>query len=334
MNLKSKILEFLKGDKTYGFDELALTIFQRQARENAIYAEFLDLMAIKVEQVNEISDIPLFPIRLFKKYALKTGDWQAQTVFQSSGTSDMTDRSRHYVRDPEFYRDVCQQIFSSYYVDPEIEIIALLPSYIESGQSSLVAMVRHLAEIYNQNPGDIFYLYDHTSLMVRINEILNTTGKQVVLFGVSFALLDFAESFCLEDERLRILFTGGMKNRRKEMNYEEVYDRLKTSFPLSSVDSEYGMTEMFSQSYSIDDRQGWFKAGRTLQIFGKELYDPLSDVKIGKTAQLGFIDLANIDTLSFILTDDLVIKDEKDRFKLIGRIHKSDLRGCNLMYQS
>ena len=332
MKLKSKILDFVKGDTSTGFNELALELFQYQSENNSVYKEFLSLINFDPRSLQYIDDIPLLPIKLFKTKEIKTGGWASETVFMSSGSTG-TDRSRHFVRDLDFYKDISSALFTHKYSSENYEVLGLLPSYLENGSSSLVCMVDNLMKIHNLH-SEAFFMYDFKALTKRIENLLNETDKKIVLIGVSFALLDFCERNKIESERLSILFTGGMKNRRKELSYEEVYDILKASFPLSSIDSEYGMTEMFSQSYSLGNREGIFESGRSIRILSKELNDPLSTATDGRAGQIGFIDLANVDSLAFVLTEDMGVSFSDTEFKILGRLQNSDLRGCNLLYQS
>jgi len=332
LNLKSKILEFVSGNTSTSFDELAIELFDYQSKNNVLYAKFLKLLKCNPETIKRIDDIPLLPITLFKQYEIRTGKWKEETVFRSSGTSHSI-KSSHYVKDLDYYNKISKALFENEYPDKNYEILALLPSYIENGESSLVQMVSNLLNHYNEDL-DVFYLYDFEKLNNQIQKILNRTEKNIILIGVSFALLDFCKEYKNDNERVTVIFTGGMKNRREELNYEEVYLGIKTGFPLSSVDSEYGMTEMLSQSYCRNNEKGIFSPGRSLKILCKELYDPRCNAATSKTGQIGFIDLANIDTLSFVLTDDLGVSFSNNEFKVLGRIQSSDLRGCNLLYQS
>ena len=246
----------------------------------------------------------------------------------SSGTGTGSHRSCHHVKDLDFYNNISSEIFRSFYPNDESELFALLPSYIENGNSSLVQMSSHLMSFYNCN-SDNFFLYDFDDLYIKLKK--NPTKKKI-LIGVTFALIDFANAYNIVDQNLTVIFTGGMKNRKREMSFEEVYTSLKNSFPISNIDAEYGMTEMFSQSYSMDSINGNYTEGKTIKIIPKEINDPFKSSKKGKTGQLGFIDLANVDTLSFVLTDDLCIKNKDQSFNLLGRISQSDLRGCTLLY--
>lgn len=330
-NLKYKILEFVHGDGTTHFDELALEIFNYQARNNAVFSRFLSLSQRPL-QISDLSEASFMPIEFFKSMDIKTGNWDSRTEFLSSGTADTQLRSKHIIRDIEFYRNLSLTIFKTFY-NEDYEVLALLPSYIENGESSLVAMVYNLIQTMNSNV-DAYYMYDFDALDSRIRTILRQSNKKILLIGVSFALLDFAERYTISDSRLQLMFTGGMKNRRKEMHFEEVYYRLKKAFPQSSIDSEYGMTEMMSQSYVKDDPEGWFIPAASLQFRVMQIQDPFQKTNLNKTGQLAFIDLGNYNTASFVLTQDLAVARADGAIRIMGRMKDSDMRGCNLLYQN
>jgi len=311
------------------FEDLAIEIYNQQSNENVVYKRFLDIIGKNDLNPNSLEEIPLLPISIFKNQIIKTGKWNDEALFMSSGTESRANRSKHHVKDLDFYNMVSSEIFKSFYPNEKYQIIALLPSYLENGDSSLVQMSKNLMSVYN-SVQDRFYRYNFDDLYDFLNQKHET---KKILIGVTFALVDFANKYKVEDENLTIIFTGGMKNRKREMSFIEVYEILKEAFPLSYIDAEYGMTEMFSQSYTQNDPMGNYSSGRSLKILPKEINDPFKKGKNGKASQLGFIDLGNIDTLSFVLTDDLCIVDANQKFKLLGRISQSDLRGCTLMYQ-
>ena len=278
--------------------------------------------------IQDLNDIPLLPIDAFKHNIIKTEDWEHQTIFKSSGTTKAF-RSQHYIKDLSLYHAILKANFSEFF-NEEYIILALLPSYIENGDSSLVEMVRYLSSHYNSK--DNFFLYNHNELNERILSELNR-GRKLILFGVTFALIDFAEQYKIDNRLLKIIYTGGMKNRKREMDSKTIYKALKSSFPNSIIASEYGMTELSSQAYSINDNDISYKAGRTLRIIPKQLTDPLNTAPDYKTAQLGFIDLANIHSCAFVLTNDLCLTKPNQEFQLLGRMSRSDIRGCHLMYE-
>lgn len=311
------------------FEDLAFRLYSHQSQNNKIYNRFLDILGRLEAKPSSLEDIPLCPISVFKRHPIKTGNWSEENVFMSSGTGDSTFRSKHFVKDLSHYNLVAELIFQSFYTKKDYEIFALLPSYLENGNSSLVQMVSHLMDKYNGHRNN-FFLYNHKDLKEAIQ---SSQASHKILIGVTFALIDFAHDFPIEDPSLSVMFTGGMKNRKQELSFELVYDILNTGFPLSSIDAEYGMTEMFSQSYALNTKKGEYQAGKSIRILSKDLNDALDSAPQNKVGQLGFIDLANVDSLAFVLTDDLCLLKENQVFQVLGRRSESDLRGCTLMYE-
>jgi len=267
------------------------------------------------------------PIDFYKHKEIKTGKWEAEQIFLSSGTGNQI-RSKQHLRSADWYREVTDRIFRQAGFDlAKVKVLGLLPNYLEAGQSSLVHMVNDFVQA-SQTANPQFFLYDQQALADCISELLEE--HEVILFGVTFALLDFALSHCINSDRLKIIFTGGMKNRQEELLHSEVVERLKSSFPTSSILSEYGMTELLSQAYA--DEGGYYNMPATLRVIAKEINDPFETAKFGKTGMLGMIDLANLDTCSFIMTQDLGRVYQNNTFEVMGRLSYSDLRGCNLLY--
>ncbi len=326
--LKEQILELFLSDTAITYNEVALDVFRYQAEHNPVYKQYLDLISCDFMNITHYKDIPLLPISLFKSQEIKTGSWQAETCFMSSGTKDMTNRSRHHVRSLTWYDKISTRIFESKYGHlQEKVILGLLPSYLENGDSSLVHMVSHFCKA-SQTTKPHTYLYQFEELHHRLIEESNK-GSNVILFGVTFALLDMAEQFPSEEMKAHIIFTGGMKNKRQEMSTPELIHKLKTAFPHCHIHSEYGMTELLSQSYG---ENGIYEETATMKVVTKEYNDPLSNAALNRSGALGIIDLGNIDSCSFILTEDKGTKRDETRFTVDGRLSDAELRGCHLLY--
>ena len=331
MNLNQQILNLFEDDSVELFSQVALAVFRYQANYNTLYKRFLSIIKCDPSKIIEVNEIPLLPISCFKRHIIKTGEWQSEKIFLSSGTMKDGVRSQHHIRSLDWYHMISSSIFKTKMIGAsQSEIISLLPSYIENGDSSLVEMVNHLQ--HNSTTDIPFsFLYEFDNLNNRLLSSLDK-GKPVILIGVTFALLDFAEKYHIDNSKLSIIYTGGMKNRRAELEPDEIRYKLKNSFPQSNIYSEYGMTEMQSQAYT--DNGGLFSISPSLRILIKEFQDPLTNRSMTKTGQIGIIDLANIDTLSFILTDDLGVKTSENKFQVLGRLSNSDMRGCHLLYDS
>jgi hypothetical protein len=322
--LEDKIFDVQK----HGFEPLALELFQLQSNENQLYRSFIQALKIDPGKVTDVASIPYLPVSFFKNHEVVTGSFEAETVFESSGTTQ-TGNSRHLLKSTNLYRRSFTKTFELFYGSPkEWCVIGLLPSYLERKNSSLVMMVNDLVEM-STHPESGFYLYEHDKL----SEVLqkNETAKQkTMLIGVTFALLDFAELFRFPLTYTTVMETGGMKGRRKEITRTEVHQILKDAWRLDSIHSEYGMTELLSQAYSAGD--GLFRCPPWMKIILRDEDDPLT-VKTSTTNGLvNVIDLANIYSCAFIATDDIGKLHGDDSFEIIGRMDISDVRGCSLMY--
>ncbi|HFA47714.1 MAG TPA: acyl transferase [Bacteroidetes bacterium] len=323
------MLRQLKNFSGNGFDGLALDIFRFQAAFNETYSRYLSFLKIKTGDVKKAGEIPFLPIQFFKNFSIKTGTWQAETVFTSSGTTGNS-TSRHAVRDLGFYKKNTERGFEKFYGPPSAYcVLALLPSYLERSGSSLVFMADHFIRLSKYKQSGFFL--NNTGELLRVLEGLKKGKTPTLLLGVSFALLDLAERHSIDLQDLVIMETGGMKGRRKELTRNELHAKLKAAFKVKTIHSEYGMTELFSQAYSKGD--GLFCPAPTMKVLAREITDPLSPQKYGRTGALNIIDLANFESISFIATDDLGQVSENGSFTVLGRLDNSDIRGCNLMVE-
>lgn len=309
------------------FEELVWQVFNYQAENCAVYKEFLHNLGVSHNSVNNINDIPFLPIEFFKTHTVTTGNFNAEAIFESSGTTGQV-TSKHYVKDLEIYKEACLSGFKQVYGNlDEYCILALLPSYLERGNSSLVYMVDYFIK-ESKNPNSGFYLnnYQELSEVLKHNE---ANGVKTLLIGVSFALLDLAEQFPQPLSNTIIMETGGMKGKRKELTREELHAVLTKAFSVQKIHSEYGMTELLSQGYSKGD--GIFYPSPSMRIYIRDVNDPLQLAKNKKSGGINIIDLANINSCSFIATSDLGKLHYDGSFEVLGRYDNSDTRGCNLM---
>ena len=334
-NERNAILDVLKFE-TYDFDELALRIFRFQFHNNPLYQAFCQNLDRTPDSVSDLRYIPFLPVQFFKTHAVKTGDFEPAVIFQSSGTTE-SGRSRHLVKSIGWYDYISESIFEKEYGDLEQYILlALLPSYQEQGGSSLVHMVEKFIG-KTKDPHSGFYRYDFDRLGKDLEFFLEGS-KKILLWGVTFALMDFAERWNRKgsatagamDHRLTLIETGGMKGRRKELLRSEVHALMKSAFGVNSVHSEYGMTEMLSQAYSKGE--GVFGMGASMRVMSYDAQDPLTFVGDGISGRCHVVDLANVDSCSFIATDD-ICRTDGNAFEILGRLDHSDIRGCNLLYR-
>lgn len=312
------------------FQELALQLFDYQYHNNAVYGRYVDYLGVDHDKVGSLREIPYMPVEFFKSFQVKTTDFEEQLVFTSSGTTG-ANTSRHYVKSPGVYYKSLIKGFCEYYGSlGDYHVLALLPAYLERTGSSLVTMVEKFMEA-SGNGCDGFYLYDFQSLAAKIDDLLLVSGKKILLIGVTFALLDFAAQYRRNyGSRVVVMETGGMKGRRKEMVRDEVHSILKEALGVDAVHSEYGMTEMLSQAYSMGG--GIYRETSTMRILVRDTTDPLRMVDNGITGGINVVDLANIYSCAFLETRDLGVRYQDGSFKVLGRFDNSDTRGCNLLY--
>lgn len=308
------------------FNAAALSLFRFQAENNPVYKKYIGFRGIDPMKVDKVEKIPFLPIEFFKTQVIKTMEWPEKMVFISSGTTGQTS-GRHFIEDPAFYLRVAEKIFVERYGSLEdYHIFGLLPSYLERGHSSLVYMVAHFIQKSRSSLSG-FYLYDHDTLATHLKK---AAGRKILLFGVTFALLDFAQSNPIDIPGIVAMDTGGMKGRRKEMVREEVHEILKKNLNCHTIHSEYGMTELMSQAYSSGE--GRYRLPPWMRIFIREINDPFRiDARL-RHGGVNVIDLANIHSCAFIETKDLGrVNEEEGYFEPLGRFDNSDVRGCNLM---
>ena len=311
------------------FLQYSLEVFRHQALHSSVYKQYIENLSIKTDQVNTLTDIPFLPIEFFKSHKIITEGQTEDIVFSSSGTTGSI-TSAHYVHDVSIYEDSFNRTFTLFYGEPkQFAILALLPSYLERSGSSLIYMVDDLIK-QSSYPESGYFLYNHDDLFKQLNS-LKEQHIPTVLFGVTYALLDFIEQYSIYFPELIIMETGGMKGKRKEMIREELHEVLTQGFGVATIHSEYGMTELLSQAYSKGS--GIFTCPPWMNVLVRELNDPFSYRKPNQTGGINVIDLANINSCSFIATQDLGKKYDDGSFEILGRFDQSDIRGCNLLVQ-
>ncbi|MCP9748617.1 acyl transferase [Lacihabitans sp. CS3-21] len=331
----------------YSFEKLALEVFRFQFAQNPVYNTYVKFLYKDIKKIDRLEKIPFLPIEFFKNHQVISREVEPQIVFESSGTTS-ANTSRHFVSDLPFYELMSRNTFETFYGPlTDYHVFALLPSYLERNNSSLVYMVQNfIFHSFSQFGG--FYLDNLDEMIQNMTEAAKD-GRKILLVGVTFGLLDlaenevFAEKIRAISDKIIIMETGGMKGRRKEMVREELHAVLTTAFGVKNIHSEYGMTELLSQGYSKGE--GVFYLPKTMKILLREINDPFTylprfalgepdqDVKYrGRTGGINVVDLVNIDSCSFIETKDLgSFTPDYEGFKVMGRFDNSDIRGCNLM---
>jgi len=336
------------------FEKHALALFQHQYKQNVVYQSFCDFLNIDINKISSIERIPFLPISFFKTHIVKTGDFEPEIEFWSSGTTmqkaerqksrkaetlylkplfskgtlSSGEVSRHFVRNVQFYERAFYHSFEHFYGNPENYcFLALLPNYLEQKHSSLIYMMNKLIS-GSKYAESGFYLYNFDELFEKIIA-LKEKKIPTILFGVSFALLDFAEKFSFSAPDLVVFETGGMKGRRSEIVKEELHQILCNAFGVKNIHSEYGMCELLSQAYSNGENR--FAVPPWMKILLRDEKDPLHCSKNLSTGVINIIDFANIHSCAFIATDDLGKRTENGMFEILGRLDAAEIRGCNLL---
>ena len=327
------------------FRKKCLETFRYQYENTEVYRKFVDYLNINPTDIREIEKIPFLPIEMFKNHLVLDKNSAAENYFQSSGTTQMT-RSKHYIADFGLYEQSIYQSFAQFIGKPEDYIfLGLLPNYSENPHSSLIYMVDFLMK-KSDKPENGYFLSNHQELFDLLKQ-LSAENKKVILFGVSFALLDYLD-FCdsellkhINTENLTVIETGGMKGRKEEMTKDELLLILQNGFGTENIYSEYSMTELLSQAYSLGENI--YESPQWMRILIRNTEDPFSYLDAGRTGAINIIDLANIHSCSFIATQDLgkIINGfemasstsflRNGKFQVLGRIDHSDIRGCSLL---
>ena len=309
------------------FETEALKIFRQQAKNNKVYKQFLNLLKIDPLIINKVDKIPFLPVEFFKSHKILSSNDEVEQTFSSSGTTGAV-QSQHFVTDLRIYEESFRRGFEYFYGSiEEYTILALLPGYLERQGSSLIYMVDHLInESASKDSG--FYLNELHELSELLTK-LDSEGEKVLLIGVTYALLDLIEYQKFKLKNTIVMETGGMKGKRKELIRSELHEVLSDGFGLDNIHSEYGMTELLSQAYSLGG--GVFETPPWMKIFIRDTEDPFHTLDHGRTGGINIVDLANVNSCSFIATQDLGRKIGEHKFEILGRFDHSDIRGCNLM---
>ena len=327
MNKLVNRTSFLNIKTSENFNHFALKIFNYQYTNCKVYRSYCDLININCSDVKNYKQIPFLPISLFKTTKVKSFKGKSEKKFFSSSTSNDIP-SKHYVKSLDLYSKSFMTCFNKFYgKESNYVILALLPSYLERKNSSLIYMVETLIKKSNKKDSG-FYLYNYNKLIKTLKK-LESINQKTILIGVSFALIDLIKYKKIKLKNTIVMETGGMKGRQKEISRKELHKLICNGFGIEEVHSEYGMTELLSQAYSTGN--GIFKTPPWMKILIRSIDDPLESIGYEKTGGINIIDLANIDSCSFIATDDLGKKLKKGGFEILGRFDNSDLRGCNLL---
>ena len=312
------------------FLSVALSVFRYQYEHCLPYRDYVDMLNYSVEDIQNLCDIPFLPIEFFKTKQIISKKYTPQLLFSSSGTTG-NQTSTHYIADKKLYEESFLQCFKHFVGNPsDFAILALLPSYLERENSSLVYMVNELIR-QSKNPDSGFYLYNTDEFADKLH-LLSERKQKTLVFGVGFALLDVVEKHQFNYPDLMLFETGGMKGRRKEISREELHKKISQGFGVDAVYSEYGMTELLSQAYSMNGES--FCCPPWMKIVLRDPQDPLSILDSPeKRGGINVIDLANLYSCSFIATQDMGKFRDDGSFEVLGRFDYADIRGCNLLVE-
>lgn len=311
------------------FSQLALETYRYQFHHVELYREYCTLLKKTPEQVTSLEDIPFLPIQFFKSHTIISNEKIAEVIFESSGTTG-TVPSRHFVADVKLYEQSFVKSFERSYGKPaDFAFLALLPSYLERDNSSLIYMANSFIVQSNYTESG-FFLNDFDALQHTI-ETLIAKNTPAILLGVTYALLDFAAYTNKSFEGIIVMETGGMKGRRKEMVRNEVHEILCKKFNVPSIHAEYGMTELLSQAYSKGN--GLYDCPPWMRICTRNVYEPTWVSYGAGSGAINIIDLANRYSCSFIATEDIGTVYDNGTFNINGRLDHAAIRGCNLMIQ-
>ena len=325
--MRDALLDFDTIHSDKAFESHALKLFAYQYDQNTTYRSYCDLINVHVSDVLEVTDIPFLPIQFFKTHTLNSFPSDPAIIFRSSKTTGQT-ASQHAVHDLTLYIKSFEKGFAHFYGNIEdYVLLALLPSYLERNDSSLVFMTDHLIK-KTKHAESGFYLDDWDALRAKL-DTLEKLGQKTILLGVSFALLEGAENYHWNLKNTIIMETGGMKGMRKEWVRTALHQKLQNSYGVDQIHSEYGMTELLSQAYSTSE--GIFRTPPWMRVLTRSLEDPFELLLNEKTGGLNIIDLANVDSCAFIATQDLGRVYSDNRFEVLGRFDHAEIRGCNLM---
>ncbi len=323
-NLKTKIFQI---ENNAEFEKFALKIFKIQSNNIPVYKQYIEYLDINKNHINNIKDIPFLPIDFFKNHRIIAENSKHEQIFTSSGTTGLS-TSKHYVSDITIYEDSFRKGFEFFYGDiKNYCVLALLPSYLEREGSSLIYMTDDMIK-RSKHPDSGFYLHNIDELSEKLI-YLNKIKQKTILLGVTYALLDLAENYQFNLNNTIVMETGGMKGKRKEIVREKIHQILTTQLGVKSIHSEYGMTELLSQAYSKGN--SIFHTPPWMKILIRDTYDPFTLLETGKSGGINIIDLANINSCSFIETKDLGKVHNDGGFEVLGRFDNSDIRGCNLL---
>ena len=317
-------MDFLKIDSEKSFEKLSLELFNFHHRENENYRNFCDNINVDLSKINCIEKIPFLPIVLFKNKKISIKNINHEIIFESSGTGGL--KSKHFIKDLKLYNESIEECFKNFYGNiSDYIILGITPSLESKNNSSLIYMINQLIKKSNKKESQFLM---NSDVFYSLTKKLERENKKYIVYGLSHALLDLLDGKDYNLKESIFIETGGMKGLRDEIEKDKLHKIISDGFNTNNVHSEYAMTELLSQSYSLEKQV--FMTPTWKKVLIKDFNDPLK-VKRNGRGFLNIIDLANKYSCPFISTEDVGEVYENGNFKLFGRGSDADLRGCNLM---
>lgn len=323
------------------FNDLALATFAYQFEHNQPYQRYCERRAGTPATVDNWTAIPAVPTQAFKETALVAGDsTQAEAVFKTSGTTRGAERrGAHYILDLELYRQSLLAGFKAFVLPDRatMRMISLMPMADGATDSSLGYMISAVMREYGTPDNECVADYETGIDYARLNSVLSDVRVPVCLLGTSLAFLHWLErvDFDLPNSS-RIMDTGGFKGEQRSVSADELRERYQKQLGLDAQHcvNEYGMTELCSQYYDSVLRDEQIREVRAKQgppWLRARVVDPetLAPMPRGETGILQHFDLANLYSVSAVLTEDLAYE-VADGFVLLGRAPGAMPRGCSI----
>lgn len=329
-----------------------MDLFHRQRKALPSFGRWVNALRAEPSMIRYPDELVFMPVDAFKHEDLYWGVSQPTTVFRSSGTTAPADfhskdvigqkmRSRHWMAyDADVMARSLRHAIECMGELHNKSLLALLPSYMDQGESSLLAMLQ-----YFMNHGSIrfgsFFRKDYADLMKHWQQA-GQEGRSTMVWGIPHALWDwFSDDLWskrdwqpLEGDML--IETGGTKGMEHSWTPESFRSWLCESTRTAQgliLGSEYGMTELGSQAYRFDGSS--FEGFIFPYSVGVGIYrsdNPLEWEAPGARGGINIVDTSNYYSLAFIQTSDAGRILPDGSLALLGRLEGAEARGCNLLY--
>jgi hypothetical protein len=356
MAIYDEILTFIENPQSQRLEALALEVFRYQFDSVTPYRQFCLTQGVRPRDVRSLDDIPALSTAAFKYAELcdsvtsnSTAAGESRVFFTSGTTVGQETRGCHRVPRLDVYRASAlghagRMMFPD---GARMRMLSLHPTADRMPESSLGQMITWIVERFGA--GETLCVASRGKVdIAEALEFLRAAHRvaaPVCLMGTTAAFAELFDQLREPGERLelgkgsRLMDTGGAKGQTVPLGADEVVQRAQTLFGIepAMVINEYGMTEMCSQLYDatpfnsrFDDSSG---ARRKLAPpwLAVAAVDPatLTRVTDGTPGLLRFFDMANVGSVSAILTGDLGIV-EAGTVRLLGRAEDGEARGCAL----